>query len=219
MLVFLLVKEYTYYHHTMRHYESDVSVSHMATPAEYLHLPEHEKLLPSLQTFYERFGHSDETPDCKGFPVLESLKMTRALHRSILILRSNGANFQNIEYRLFLFNFRSKEYIPEGNAEEYRFRGGHFSLLESSASFTPLYRHHLAFRRIGGNILSDTPDVHLELSSDPSMPGRLTSDSGEYLLDDIRALDIPTITRERMPAPLGQLAVIRTGESPNPLAS
>lgn len=209
-LVFSVVKEYTYYHHTMRHYEADVSTPQPVNPEEYLGLPENKKFLPSLQTFYERFAQPSPAPDCISYPVLESLKMTRALQRSILVLRSNGADFQHIEYRLFAFNFRDDTSYPAGNAEEYRFRGGRFSLSETSASITPTYRHHLAFRRIGENGPLSPPDAHLELSSNPQIPGRWASINGEYLLDDIRTLDIEGSLKEKNSTPLGQLALIRT---------
>ncbi len=203
----------------MRKYEADVSAPILASPAEYLQLPETEAYLPALQKFYERFGQPEPTPDCIDFPVLESLKMTRALRRSILLLRSNGAGFQKSEYRLYAFHFRSTQSAPAGDAEEYRFRGGEFSLNKTAASYTPVYKHTLAFRRLAGNALADMPDSHLDLSSDPYVPGRWIDGDEERLLDDIRTLDIPIAAEKTASASIGQLALVRTHGDQTTIAS
>ena len=145
-------------------------------------MPETAPHLPQFHRFYERYAQRDSVVSRQihgqpiEFPILTACAMTRAKHRTALALRETEGEFNEKQYRLFLYEFGER-------TTEYRIVDALFSAAENHSMF--FHAQSLLPGRDGTHT-----EGLLQLGAHSNGNRRWITKQTEYNLDDISNVQI-----------------------------
>jgi hypothetical protein len=172
-------------------------------PQSYLKLPKNRKFLPAFSRFYNRFGPT--TPHTiercidnqkVKFSDVVACEMTQTYDRSVVILRANQAEFDEITYRLFMYTFESTSDDPMGIKAEYRLLSEEFGTVPDNFNPQPNRFMKFQFEKVMDynrkSAIQNDRFVSITLGEDERIQNILTTGNGHTLrLDHVTNLAIP----------------------------